>query len=193
MVQATCDELAQQSPPIVATGTYWLKRTSYYTYLLLSDIFKQKLQYLPSTIALPKTNINHKPTVFIDPDHEFLYIYGSNIYSAEQNIILDPSILNNLFDYGCTFVNYETHLIDAQFPYSGTGKNIMFNGSTSRPALNFCYDNCPPFDIPGITGTWGPVGPVPDPFIVSFPGYSFGYIKVGIHAYGPGERQAGTV
>ena len=189
LVQPTCDELAQRSPPIVATGTYWLKRTSYYTYLLLSDIFKQKLQYLPSTIALPKTNINHKPTVFIDPDHEFLYIYGSNIYSAEQNIILDPSILNNLFDYGCTFVNYETHLIDAQFPYSGTGKNIMFNGSTSRPALNFCYDNCPPFDIPGITGTWGPVGPVPDPFIVSFPGYSFGYIKVGIHAYGPGERQ----
>ena len=206
LVQADdCDLVANGLNPALINDPYWMRRTTYWTYFLLSDIFKQKLNYLPSVISLPEHSRNQPPTVFIDDEHENLYVYFSNTKGLSQNNIIDPENLFPLFDYGFKFTTIDLHMVDAEFPHSASGRNLMVSKQGENVAINSCYEcnqayadyNPHPFDIQGITIVEDvnqcdcelPLGAV----CVPVPGYSYGYFKIGIHAFGPYERQQATI
>ena len=206
LVQADdCDLVANGLDPDVINGPYWMRRTTYWTYYLLSEIFKQKLNYLPSAISLPEHSKNQPPTVFIDDEHENLYVYFSNTKQLSQNDIIDPENLYPLFDYGFEFTTIDLYVVDAEFPHAASGRNLMVSKQAGNIAINSCYEcnqndadyNPHPFDIQGITIIEDvnqcdcdlPPGAV----CVPVPGYSYGYFKIGIHAFGPYERQQATI
>ncbi|MBK9505558.1 MAG: hypothetical protein IPO03_09330 [Bacteroidetes bacterium] len=63
-----------------------MKRTSYFTMLLLSGNIKNDLKYLQANFTIAKNNINVQPTVFIDPGKDNFYVYFSNVRATLNNI-----------------------------------------------------------------------------------------------------------
>ena len=108
--------------------TYYLKRTTYWTYYLLSIISKEHLQYLKSTtLKTAKKSINQPPTMFITPDKQYVIGFYSNVDESIENITVDPASLISLFP-GATQVtlgNPTISMVDAAYPYSGSGKNVF--------------------------------------------------------------------
>ena len=202
LVQSDCDD--KNSPtylPVDASAPFFDKRTTYYSYFLLSRIVKEKLQYLPADHTLPTPvitkGINQTPYTFIDPAHKYIYVFYSNVYPTNKNIILDPGSIIGLFP-GATsvsFGNAHFYKIEVTQPYMCSGKNYMFETGNG---LNSCYDcttNPHPFDIQGITEDdnipecMGDLPPNAE--CVTVHGYSYGYFKMAINVKYPHDGSSG--
>jgi len=171
--------------PADYTGqTHWLRRTTYYIMDMLGEISKNNLRYLPSNTFMYLSNPNIQPTVFIDNDHSYLYVYFSNMKDATQSYIVNPHHLINLFPEGTAvgFENATLYYVEADQPYSSSGKNDLFK-------INTCYTatNLHPFEIQGITGPIENIPEVTDgipsgAICVTVPRITVGYFKIPIQA-----------
>lgn len=207
LVETDCADDDYLSGIGVSTGgePYYLKRTTYWSYYLLSIIAKEHLQYLKSTTSKTlKKNINQPPTMFITPDKQYVIGFFSNVDESTENITVDPSSLMSLFP-GATQVtlgNPIIAMVDAAYPYSGSGKNVLYtDASASIPRINTCY-GCEtggdpgefhPFEIHGITETVNVpecTDLPPGQLCVSVNGYSYGYFKCPVNvSYIPLEER----
>lgn len=168
---------------------YHIRRTTYFVTYLLSTINKNSLKYLPSTFTLAKGNVNIQPTVFIDPNKEFVYVFFDNMKDTLQNIILDPDNLVSFFpgmayvDLGVATITY----LQGKQLYSTSGKGALYD----KEFINACYATIDhPFEItptteagldsvirtmvniPNCTGSGYVNG------CLSAPAYSIGYFKI---------------
>ncbi|MBK8489286.1 MAG: hypothetical protein IPL48_16070 [Bacteroidetes bacterium] len=172
-----------------AFRNYYVKRTTHYSFELLSVIVKENLKYVPSFFALNKKERNLNPTVFMDPAKENLYIFYSNVKGNSQNYKLSTTELPDLFP-GSDWVDADTatiYYMQGLKPYStsGKGKNTLFD-------INACYSTNPfplgithldtMINIPECDSTVGAN------LCLTAPSYSMGYFKVPIqsHSYPPG-------
>lgn len=116
---------------------YYMRRTSYFVEDLYGTIFRNNLKYLPSTYFITG-NINTAPTVFIDHNNEYLYIYFTNVKPVTQNYSLDPDLLVNLFLPTPTSVSFGsatlTYLSGGSQLYSTSGKTPLY-----ADEINACY------------------------------------------------------
>lgn len=170
-----------------AFRNYYMKRTTHYSFELLSTIVKENLKYVPSYFALNKKERNVNPTVFMDPDKENVYIFYSNINGYAQNYKLSTTLLTDLFP-GSGWVDADTatvYFVQGLKPYStsGKGKNTLFD-------INACYSgmNGFPMEIMSLDTMIN----IPDcdstviaNMCLTAPAYSMGYFKVPIQAYYP--------
>lgn len=181
---------------------YYTKHTPYFATELIGDIYKNKLQLLSSNFTMPLPLYgeynNLKPTVFIDPNREYLYIYYSNAWGYNQNFAIDPSHLVDFFD-GALGVEFGTPYInglDADFPYSTAGRcslyDYRFNLCYSNPGgPNACTDAMPAVPYPIDLTDIGEIEPLPDGCgsgvlstnCITVPPYSFGYIQLPLHPF----------
>lgn len=156
---------------------YYLRRTNYFVFMLLSNIFRNDLQYLPSTFSYASKHVNIKPTVFIDQDKENIYLFYSNMTDQTQNYKIDPtSLLPFYFEaIGIEFGSVYGEYIYASQLYSTSGRNTLYNwrdkswtiaydtdgdglydlsedpdGVDDR--INICYEDNPPVPLIEING-----------------------------------------
>lgn len=164
---------------------YWMRRTTYFTTRLYSDIHRYNLKYVPSNFSYSGHNMNHEPTIFVDKidDPEFLYVYVTNTNSFNQNYSLDPNMLRFLYfpevadaiQLGTPLYSY----IEASQLYSTSGFARLY-----RPELNECYNVYDhPTDELQLINWNEPVTPDCPPGIhnclTALP-YSIGYFKIPI-------------
>lgn len=156
---------------------YYLRRTNYYVFMLLSNIFRNNLQYLPSTFSYASKHVNIKPTVFIDQDKENVYLFYSNMTDQPQNYKIDPGALLPFYfeAIGVEFGSIYGEYIFASQLYSTSGRNTLYNwrdvswtlvndidgdgqydlsedpgGEDDR--INICYEDNPPVPLIEING-----------------------------------------
>ncbi len=173
---------------------YHIRRTTYFTTYMISEIYKKNLKYVPANFYLGSSNLNMQPTVFITPAKDTLYIYYSNVKNDFQNYIIDPGTIASLYtgalgvDLGLSTVTY----LQAKQLYSTSGKSSLFDS-----LINYCYlSTGHPFEIKALTeagldsaiitsdndpdcggGIIYPNG------CLSAPPYSLGYFKVPIEPF----------
>lgn len=171
--------------PLPLTGpNLWLRRTLYYTYEMLSEITRKDLKYLPSSYSMFVTNPNINPTVFFDDPANMLYVYYSNMKDETQSYVLNIGSLADLFPGGgpIGFGSALIYNIDANRPYSNSGKSSLFDINTCYNDVNFLH----PYEIQGIDGptandpecTGLPGGAI----CVTVPANSFGYFTVPVYS-----------
>ena len=171
-------------PDLYLGQNHWLRRTTYFVMSMLSEINKNDLKYLASNFFMYASNTNAQPTVFIDTDEDYLYVYYSNLKDETQSYILNPNNLIDLYPEALAlwFENATLTYIAVEQPYSNSGRSSLFT-------INTCYtnDNPHPFKIQGLTEidipnipevTSGmPVGAQ----CVTVPRLSMGYFKIPIN------------
>ncbi|MFZ1824281.1 MAG: T9SS type A sorting domain-containing protein [Chitinophagales bacterium] len=125
---------------------YHIRRTTYFVTYLFSEIYKQNLKYVPSNFYIGTSTPNVQPTVFIDPNKDYIYLYYSNVKGANQNFILNPEYLINFFtdiayvDLGEPTLTY----LQAEQVYSTSGRSSLYD----KVLINTCYDSYDhPFEI----------------------------------------------
>lgn len=201
LLDADCADLKQFGlDPDDIEGRYFLKRTSYYVMELLSEINKNNLQYVQANITKTAVNPNVQPTVFIDPDKNFLYVYFSNIKEVKQSYVINPDNLLSLYPeevIGIGLGNATINTIDVAMPYSTSGKNTLFNENTCYLCNDeFASDNLHPFEIstetPGVIVGYSNIPECltdinPGEACVTVNAYSLGYFKIPINVLYPPE------
>lgn len=166
----------------------WLRRTTYWNFLLLSEITKHNLQYVPSTFAEYALNPNIQPTVFIDQISSTLYVYFSNMKGEVQNYVVNPNNLITLFPGAVAlgFVDADINAIKVDQPYWNAGRSSLYT-------IHTCYnttDNLHPFKIQGITEHITNMAECTDglpsgAICVGVPQYTVGYFTLPIHVVYP--------
>jgi hypothetical protein len=156
---------------------YYLRRTNYFVFMLLSNIFKNNLQYLPSTFSYASKHVNIKPTVFIDQDKENIYLFYSNMTDQPQNYKIDPAALLPFYfeAIGIEFGSVYGEYIYASQLYSTSGRNTLYNWRDNTwtiandtdgdglydlsedpdgvdERINICYEDNPPVPLIEING-----------------------------------------
>lgn len=175
-----------------AARNYLIKMTTFFSFDLLSQITKNNLKYLQTNFIIPTKAINVSPTVFIDPEQRFLYIYYSNIRDTTQNYNITTTGTFGVYPDGGRIQAADTatiYCIQAKKPYSTSGKG---NGTLYK--LNHTYgitpgDTCNmlyPFEIRQIdtlrNQPWDTINPL---LKITVPANSYGYIKLPIKGYWP--------
>ena len=156
---------------------YYLRRTNYFVFMLLSNIFRNNLQYLPSTFSYASKHVNVKPTMFIDQDKENIYLFYSNMTDQPQNYKIDPAALLPFYfeaigiEFGLVYGEY----INASQLYSTSGRNTLYNWRDNSwtiandtdgdglydlsedpdgvdERINICYEDNPPVPLIEING-----------------------------------------
>jgi hypothetical protein len=168
---------------------YHIRRTTYFVTYLLSIINKNSLKYLPSTFTIYVGNVNIQPTVFIDPNKEYVYVFFDNMKDTIQNIILNPDKLVAFFpdkayvDLGEATIAY----LQGKQLYSTSGKSALYD----KDFINTCYaTNDHPFEITptteaGLDSVIRTMVNIPNCAgsgyvngCLSAPSYSIGYFKI---------------
>lgn len=170
---------------------YYVKRTNMYIAEMLSQIPLNSLRYLPATFGMPASLPNVAPTLFLDPENHYIYIYYTNVTALEEDLKIDPVYLPGLLgaasvNLGVASITY----IDAKMPYSTSGKSNFYSyadhdaSDPSSGIINACYainDPSPLIEInqiktklnePNCTGSYS------TNCCISLPPYSVGYIKI---------------
>lgn len=168
-----------EAPYSTSEKLFYKKHIIYFVMELVSEIRKNDLDILKMNGIMLVTNPNLFPTIFIDPAHENLYIYYSNVRPTTQCYRLNPLNMDDLFP-GCeiTFGTATITGIKALQPYSTSGFNSLF-------IINEGYDLAIPYPVE-ITETFSETNDPDCPTIVptdqqiTVPAQSFGYIKVPI-------------
>ena len=162
---------------------WWLKRTMYHTFDLLSEINSKNLQYLPSTFSMFAGNVNIQPTVFWDQTNHILYVYYSNMKDETQSYVVNTGNLINFFPGADAIVYGSANIynVDPLRPYSNSGRSSLFD-------INLCYNDVNhlhPYEIQGITG---PILNIPEctglpggAICVTVPGSSYGYFTIPVY------------
>jgi hypothetical protein len=169
---------------------YLIKMTTWFAFELLSEIPKNDLKLLQTNYTIGSKSVNVQPTVFINPDQNFLYIYFSNIRDTTQQYTITTAGTGGVYVDGGKIQVVDTaeiYCIDALKPYSTSGKG---NGTLYK--LNETYEiatgtTCSepyPWEIRKIdtliNDPWG------DSLLtLTAPAYTYGYFKVPIRAYYP--------
>ena len=180
------DPVYQSSGMCRPDRNYYVKRTTMFSYELLSQINKNNLAYLETAQGTFSTNINLPPTTFIDAANQVLYVYYSNIKQVEQKYTLTSTFsLLGLYPWGYYVTidhpNAKAYVVQAQQLYSGSGKSMLFNDQ-----FNTCYatTNYTP-EITAITviDNASPVNldcadPLTNPNCFNVPPLSYGYIEI---------------
>ncbi|MFN0274493.1 MAG: T9SS type A sorting domain-containing protein [Chitinophagales bacterium] len=163
-----------------AYRNYHMKRTTFYSMQLLSEITRENLLYYPTNFSALLDNPNVQPTMFIDSARTHMYLYYSNVSDKYQKYVLNPAGTYNIYP-GAKLKVSDTatiYCVDASKPYStaGEGLNTLYT-------LNECYDEDYPIEItsldtllnqPNCSGTVSPLN------CLSAPPYSFGFFKIPI-------------
>jgi hypothetical protein len=183
---------------------YYVRRTEYYIMQLLSEINKNDLEYLPANFSMFVANPNLQPTVFIDPEHENLYVYFTNMKNETQSYVINPNLLINLYPSALAlgFENAIIYAIEAKQPYSNSGLSTLYTVHTCYNCHSAFdgYDNPHPFEIQRISD---PISNDPEcadglpsgAECVTVPKLSIGYFKIPIHVVydpDPHEREDGN-
>ncbi len=169
---------------------YYMRRTIYWTMMLLSEITKNDLKYLPSDMEMSDLNPNVAPTVFVDlNNNKYVYIYYSTMKAGPTKLEIYPNDIEELFGGNRTFdkfIGRGIFNVKVAHNYMSSGRNSLAVASDDR-SVNDCY-NCSiadshPFHIYGIQEN--PVdmvksGAYPSIYTVTVPGNSYGYIKLEI-------------
>ncbi len=175
-----------------AARNYLMKMTTFFSFDLLSQITKNDLKYLQSNFVTTTKAVNVQPSVFIDPELHFLYIYFSNIRDTVQRYNITTSGTFGVFPDGGRIQASDTatiYCIDALKPYSTSGKG---NGTLYK--LNHTYavtggDTCDmlyPIEIRQIDTLVNQPWDTADALLkITVPAYSYGYIKLPIRGYWP--------
>lgn len=175
-------------------ATYHIRRTTYFTTYLISEIYKRNLKYLPSNFYLGTSNLNMQPMVFINPTLDTLYVFNTNVKSSSQNILIEPGDIADLYTgaLGVDFYPSTITYLQAKQRYSTSGKGALYDS-----ILNICYDTYDnPFEIKALTETGidsaiiteanspecGSGLPYPWSCLTA-PPYTIGYFKIPIEPY----------
>lgn len=169
---------------------YLIKMTTWFTFELLSEITKNDLKLLQTNYTIGSKSINVQPTVFIDPDQNFLYIYFSNTRDTTQQYTISTLGTFGVYEDGGKIQIVDTaeiFCIDALKPYSTSGKGngtlYKLNETYAISADTTCNEPYP-WEIRKIdtliNNPWG------DSLLtLTAPAYSYGYYKIPIRAYYP--------
>jgi len=175
------DEVLDPLPTPPGEEKFWLKRTMYYNFKMLSEITKNNLEYLPSNSTMFFHNPNIQPTIFIDRVHNKLYVYYSNMKGETQTYKINYGTLGYLYpdaDF-ISFDNATIYAVDALWPYSNSGRSKLFD-------INTCYNtiNLHPYEIQSIKTitTLPECTALTGSICVTVPAYSFGYYVIPINA-----------
>jgi len=128
---------------------YHVRRTTYFTTYLISEIYRNNLKYLPSNFYMATSNLNMYPTVFINIDKDTVYVFYTNIKDTYQNFLLNPGDIDDLYTgaLGVDFFPATVTYMKAKQLYSTSGKSSLFDS-----LVNVCYDtNDNPFEIKALT------------------------------------------
>jgi hypothetical protein len=128
---------------------YHIRRTTYFTTFLISEIYKHNLKYLPTNFYLGTSNLNMQPTVFINLDKDTLFVFYTNIKSTYQNFLLNPGDIDDLYTgaLGVDFFPSTVTYVHGKQLYSTSGESALFDS-----LLNVCYlSNDHPFEIRAFT------------------------------------------
>ncbi|MBP8893596.1 MAG: T9SS type A sorting domain-containing protein [Saprospiraceae bacterium] len=167
----------------------YLRRTSYWSMKLISEINKQDLYYLHSNYLMPTGNPNVPPTLFRDPGFDYIVLFISNMKEGPQYITINPSsIAPYIFPAFLGFDDYVTiNEVQVDRNYMSSGMSNMFDINTCYNCvkdLDIISDNPHPYDIYGITPTFNrPVeylADIPDGIRFYMDGNSFGYVTIPI-------------
>jgi hypothetical protein len=164
---------------------YYVRRSTYYTMRLISEITAKDLKYMPCNFSYSARNINMQPTVFIDPAKQNIYMYFSNGRDSSQNYGINTTGLTGA---GHTFPTATGVHLDTAMIYYVQGLQLYStSGSSSLFDINACYNSTDvlhPFEIrqidtlknnhPACTGGTNPLK------CFTVPPYSTGYIKIPI-------------
>lgn len=167
---------------------HYLRRTTYWTMKLLSEITKNDLKYLPSDMQMSDLNPNLAPTIFIDL-YNYLYIYYSNMKASTAILEIYPNDIADVYEGNRTFdkfIGRGIYNVKVNQNYMSSGKNSL-NSDNDSKSVNNCYDcsntDSHGFDIYGIqSGVIDMVkqGTSPGVYKITVPGNSYGYIKLEI-------------
>ncbi len=172
------------APGNPASRNYHMKRTTYFSMQLLSEINKNNLKLVQGNYPIFTGSINIHPTIFIDETKSNFYIYYSNISDTVQRYVLNLTGTSGIYPggYGAVIIDTATiYCVNALQNYStsGKGKNTLYD-------LNQCYDSTGinfPIEIDGIDTLLNNPGGGANRFTtIDVPAYSFGYFKVPIQA-----------
>jgi len=177
---------------------YYVRRTTWHTMQLLSNIHTQDLHYLKTHVGIYTLNNNQAPTCFVELDAEGepvnVIVYYTNIKQTTQKFAIDPGDLYITID-GATGVTLGEATIYTLNPFqlsTTSGNNVMFKND--QP-VNISYACSPadgsdphPFEITetesSVSGTSCPGGFTPPigGVCVTVPATSAGYFVVPITA-----------
>ena len=167
---------------------HYLRRTTYWTMKLLSEITKNDLKYLPSDMQMSNLNPNLTPTIFVKPNN-YIYIYYSNMKFTSDVLEVYTNDIADLFEGNRTFdklIGRGIYNIKVDYNYMSSGKNSLITDDNDK-SVNGCYDcsiaNSHPFDIYGIQVEAIDMikqGSDPGVYKITVPGNSYGYIKLEI-------------
>lgn len=130
-------------------ATYHVRRTTYFTTYLISEIYRNNLKYLPSSFYTVTSNLNMQPTVFINQSKDTLFVFYTNVKETNQNFLLNPGDLDDLYTgaLGVDFYPATVTFLEAKQRYSTSGKSALFDS-----IINICYDIFDhPFEIKAMT------------------------------------------
>lgn len=169
---------------------YLIKMTTWFAFELLSEIPKNDLKLLQTNYTIGSKSVNVQPTVFINPEQNFLYIYFSNIRDTTQLYTINTSGTVGVYVDGGKIQVVDTaeiFCIDALKPYSTSGKGngtlYKLNETYALAADTTCSEPYP-WEIRKIdtliNEPWG------DSLLtLTAPAYTFGYFRIPIRAYYP--------
>jgi len=193
LLDANCGDFRNYGlmPSDYTGDRFFQRRTSYYVMDKLSQIIKNELLYVPANYTKATLNKNVQPTVFIDQDKEYLYIYFSNVRDVNQCYIVNANDLIPLYfgAYSVALGDPTLYIIDPPQPYSTSGKSKLYDQNACYTCNNSgtSAGNFHPFDIRDENF---PTPYIPDPeclselnageTCVTVPAYSLGYIKIPI-------------
>ncbi|MBC8046753.1 MAG: hypothetical protein H7Y00_08160 [Fimbriimonadaceae bacterium] len=162
-----CDGEAEE----LTTNEFFVQRISYYVSQVLKTIYQEELEYVPSSVVSPVTDIT--TTTFWDEisgDEGYLYVFYSNLEGGSNGVTLtlDGSSIKYYLLGGATTLIAPDH-VDRTYV---RGEQLY---STSGTSSIYCYSdyyesNVPAFEINSVTSDTHAN--------FKLPRYSVGYIKI---------------
>jgi len=187
----------------------YLRRTNYFVMQHLRPVAAQRLKYIRNNQYIHNLNPNLQTTTFITQSKDTVYVYFSNMRQEDQHFIVNGADMTPLFPnhpiygapVGVLLGNAFIKCIDAQQPYSTSGKSTVYD-------LNTCY-NCHglplywhDFEIMAentdvVRAYWNTPScfttPGENETCVSVPAYSVGFFKIPVEPEYAPPKQANAV
>ncbi|MFI5171606.1 MAG: T9SS type A sorting domain-containing protein, partial [Chitinophagales bacterium] len=174
---------------------HYAPRTVYHDMTLMDEIFEGDKKYLKTTTTMYSGNPNLPPTVFIKESSYEVYFVYSNTRPTTQTFYIDPNDVKNFYSPAEISLHDHTIMIysvDAEQPYSTSGKSEVFNINTFYNSCNDPFDLNAPYEnrfeitetseeenTGTCSGGWG----ITDGVCVKVPANSCGYFMIEMEPY----------
>jgi hypothetical protein len=163
---------------------YYVRRTTFFTMQLISEITKNNLQYFPATIATSGHNPNLPPTFFIDSAKNYVYMYFTNSRCNEQRYILDPGAMASMYGHPVQLEDATIYSVDAYQAYSQSGKSMIYDFNSCYNTTDYEIEIDTIYNYPSLSCTSSD-----DILCVKVPGFTSGYVKMHVIPYVPKEAE----